>query len=106
MIIRHATFHAAIGYLLATQPTHARVGPYEVTDVDSLTPSAKAHALEEFETQASSVAMTPEIAGAHAELLMGRGHAAVYAIGSEAHYGYVLAHYTRDGEPVSFHSFA
>lgn len=103
------SFHAAVGYLIGLQPAHAHAHPYTVTDVATFQPGTRAGCVDDFhaalDRETENGPLHHTLAAAAADYSLGQDTAALYSVGCEAHYGYVLAHYTKDSKPVSFHAF-
>lgn len=76
---------------------------FTVTDC-AMRPTGRAQALVDIETVAVDTAYqpTPGFVRAMIDLEMDEDAACVVELGAEAHYGYVVCHYEKDGTPIKF----
>ncbi len=104
-IHQHLTFHAAVGFLLSQEGLIAQQHVYTITDTETLSQGVYATALEDLNAQLPPEPLSAALASVLVDLRFSKDRTAIYALGSEAHYGYILAHYSSNSEVLSFHTF-
>ena len=97
MLKEFSSFHAAITHVIGTETNHV----YSITDIASMGQSVN-DALEEAIELIPSNQLSSAIGSTIAAYCMADSRVSAYAIGSEMHYGYVIAHYEDNGDIVRF----
>lgn len=91
-----ATFSAALGLIVGT---HAERTTHPFTIIDLRDERAAQVIEEDIPSEVDAL-----LASTLVEFAMNPENVAVYAVGSEEHYGYIISHYTPEGEPVRFYA--
>lgn len=94
-LIKFPTFASALTFILA-QEADRSLHAFTVTYIEGRSADA---ALDELPDDVG-----PEAAYTLTERLVNPSNVSVSAVGSEAHYGYILSHYTEGGKPVRFYA--